>query len=575
MSDQNTIDEQAVLLAKWLDEHPGSPAPDGVDPQVIETIYAMRPDLAPAPSFSIDDILCDITAGPFADAGAEVVPLAPEPPTLGTPEPRAHQPGPAAEVVDLAAARRRRWAWIGSGVGAFAAAAMALVVAIPFLDSGIQQSELYQPSGKTAAEAPTAQPTRAEPIPELAEDARWREGAAAKDAVVSTDAAEARGPVPGAAIPGSVLDADTEPGDDAFDGDASGLPAQSQLELGGAAGAGGAGSMAGGQPSATTPSPDQPARRAREASEAASEEPAFGWFEDGSEARTPPMEESVAAADPAPLPSPSLSTTGGEAAPAGASLADFDLLSEDEDEETSGELRGGALTGEGLEQKARRDEQERQAEADDLLVDEADAGASAEYYDRSASAVESSSRGARSSSSRAAGRIRGRDRAMVGDLPTAAPAEPASPALAAEPEEPDALRAQSAPLDYRSDWYLADPSLDEPTRARIAASYAQAQAAVAAGDLTLAIAVLKQLMTLPQPRVVQDAAWRAAVLELQAGALPSATTTVQRGLSADGSPTVYRSRLLSLQGSLLEEQGRAAEAMDAYREADEANDARE
>ncbi len=56
------------LLAEWLDAHPGEPPPEGVDAEVVEAVYALRPDLAPAPRVTIDDILAGVTTGPFAQA---------------------------------------------------------------------------------------------------------------------------------------------------------------------------------------------------------------------------------------------------------------------------------------------------------------------------------------------------------------------------------------------------------------------------------------------------------------------------------------------------------------------------
>jgi hypothetical protein len=161
----------------------------------------------------------------------------------------------------------------------------------------------------------------------------------------------------------------------------------------------------------------------------------------------------------------------------------------------------------------------------------------------------------------------------------AMPAEPEAPAPAqAAASAPDAgvdaLRSQANPLDYRSDWYLRDPSLDAGTRAQIAAAYAKVQSAVVAADIAGAMAALGPLLASPHPAVVQDAAFRLATLQLQSGQLELAGATVRRGLTASGNPTVYRSRLLALQGSILEESGRPAEATESYREAVDDNETR-
>ena len=50
-------EDQAGSFGRWLDQTPGSPPPADVDPDVVEAIYALRPDLAPAPRLTADDIL--------------------------------------------------------------------------------------------------------------------------------------------------------------------------------------------------------------------------------------------------------------------------------------------------------------------------------------------------------------------------------------------------------------------------------------------------------------------------------------------------------------------------------------
>ncbi len=77
---------EAQALARWLEEHPGQAPPADVDPEVIEALYALRPDLAPAPDLRIEDILAAVESGPFHsgasarddDGAVEVVSLAEE-----------------------------------------------------------------------------------------------------------------------------------------------------------------------------------------------------------------------------------------------------------------------------------------------------------------------------------------------------------------------------------------------------------------------------------------------------------------------------------------------------------------
>jgi hypothetical protein len=58
--------EQASLLAQWLDQ---SRSEEGIDVEVQEAVLTLRPDLAPAPQLTIDDILDEVSEGPFLDGG--------------------------------------------------------------------------------------------------------------------------------------------------------------------------------------------------------------------------------------------------------------------------------------------------------------------------------------------------------------------------------------------------------------------------------------------------------------------------------------------------------------------------
>lgn len=107
-------DDQARLLAEWLESHPGEEPPAGLDPDVVETVYALRPDLAPAPRLDLDDLLGSVASGPLAAPG-EVLPF---------PEAAPHEP---AEVAPLSS--RRRWAAAGTMLAL--AAAVVLVVLAP------------------------------------------------------------------------------------------------------------------------------------------------------------------------------------------------------------------------------------------------------------------------------------------------------------------------------------------------------------------------------------------------------------------------------------------------------------
>lgn len=72
---------QAELLAAWLDG--GGPPPEGLDPDVVESAIALRPELAAPPSVTADEILASLTAGPLAgpppNASLTEAPETPEP----------------------------------------------------------------------------------------------------------------------------------------------------------------------------------------------------------------------------------------------------------------------------------------------------------------------------------------------------------------------------------------------------------------------------------------------------------------------------------------------------------------
>jgi len=171
-------DENSQALARWLDQPPGTEPPDDLDADVVEAIHAIRPDLAPAPRVSADEILGLVSAGPLApsqsEQGGDVVPF-----------PRAPEPEGSADhaTPDLPP----RWSslarWGGlSGVGiALAAAATLFMVAVPTLNNPSAppaQSEAM-PAGDELRAAPAAAgdaaPTAAdepadEPPAELAEE---------------------------------------------------------------------------------------------------------------------------------------------------------------------------------------------------------------------------------------------------------------------------------------------------------------------------------------------------------------------------------------------------------------------
>jgi len=599
MSDPTTIEEQAAQLAQWLDEHPGSAPPDGVDPDVLETIYALRPDLAPAPSFSIDDILGDITSGPFAEpAGAEIVPL-PAPVTTPEPEPvpELEPEHDAAAPIDLATERRRRRPWLWSGVGAVAAAAMALVVAIPHLDTGISDEALYaplqQPSPSAAPEPATI--AELEPEAEAEESAdRWESGAKKAEADELT----------AGLLEGALAEAQQEP--PLLDAVAGGGTTSTTTAAGPAAPGATAASetyyapaeIAGGELSEAKERKDElsrdgvaPARRASSGE----------YAQPQASPTIPELTERTLAADAgvstdAPAPPADLESLGGmgylsDPAPPPEALAqpveeseEFDMGSNagadygavagfDDFEDLADEDADGSWADMEIHEEERS--RERKKDQDDAgASDRRQRGAEEETLSYETASV---SRGGYRSPRLGAGRSGRASKARPATEQAYDAVEPAEPAPAPTPPsgstalDLDHLRAQANPLDYSASWYLSDPSIDEGTRARVAAAYGAVQSAVVEGDAGGSDATLESLLTSGNAKLVQDAAFRLATLQLQQGQRNTALATVNRGLAASASPTVFRSRLLALQGSILEEQGDVSGAIEAYQRAVDAN----
>lgn len=153
--------QQADLLQRWLASGARGEPPAGLDPDTVASIYALRPDLAPAPRLTVDDLLDGLTAGPFAtpepeaEGGGEVVPFpvpASRPPVV--------PPVAVADPLSPAPGSHRRW-WIGGGAGLLAAAAAALLVLSPHDAPTPQRAKVASAPEQTAPAdlpAPSAAP---------------------------------------------------------------------------------------------------------------------------------------------------------------------------------------------------------------------------------------------------------------------------------------------------------------------------------------------------------------------------------------------------------------------------------
>ena len=108
-----TTEDKSIALMGWLEANPGEPPPANVEPEVIEAVYALRPDLAPKPAVDIAMILDKIEEGPFAENNSR-------------------ESVREGDLVSLKIARKSRQTW--GRVGLLAAAAMVLVVVVPLKD---------------------------------------------------------------------------------------------------------------------------------------------------------------------------------------------------------------------------------------------------------------------------------------------------------------------------------------------------------------------------------------------------------------------------------------------------------
>lgn len=127
----STEETEARLLAEWLAAPPGTAPPEGLSASAVQAVYALRPDRAPAPRVTIDDVFSSVTTGPYAAAGRRGQARA----TAG------------AAPVDRAAGqrpnvRRRPW-WAAPAVGLALSAALAAIIVIPvaghYLSRGNEQ----------------------------------------------------------------------------------------------------------------------------------------------------------------------------------------------------------------------------------------------------------------------------------------------------------------------------------------------------------------------------------------------------------------------------------------------------
>ena len=143
-------EDQAELLRAWLDgdvDHP----PDGLDIDVIESIQALRPELAAPPSLTADDILAGLDLAPAAPAvdepGAEILAFPSAPAAASKPPTQPAVPQPERTSV---------WAMLGTA-GALGLLAAAAAVALVTLYTPASEDSLVamEMPSEEAADAPS------------------------------------------------------------------------------------------------------------------------------------------------------------------------------------------------------------------------------------------------------------------------------------------------------------------------------------------------------------------------------------------------------------------------------------
>lgn len=132
LTDVDAAAQAGAALHAWLNSPPGQPPPPTLDASVIEAATALRPDLAPPSRVTIDDVLAELSEGPLAESA---------PPT----------------PISLDAARKRRvpwWAWSGVGVAAMAATTLLFVAPIAHMASDAPSYKSAGPVTGVATRSP-------------------------------------------------------------------------------------------------------------------------------------------------------------------------------------------------------------------------------------------------------------------------------------------------------------------------------------------------------------------------------------------------------------------------------------
>jgi len=196
-----TPEEQAHALTRWLEEPEGTDPPAGLDQDVVESMYALRPERAPAARVTPDEILSMVSAGPLGSGSAQAAVPASAPAEVVA------FPPPSASSAPAKTSKRRWWRvanqWGGISAIVATAATLAFVASPMFLtfDKAEQapsaaaspapiEGEVRQSTRPAASPLAAEAPRRARSRPEVQEKASKPSYGAPTEAKLSEAEAE-------------------------------------------------------------------------------------------------------------------------------------------------------------------------------------------------------------------------------------------------------------------------------------------------------------------------------------------------------------------------------------------------
>ncbi|MEC9389197.1 MAG: hypothetical protein VX944_03915 [Myxococcota bacterium] len=137
----------ADALQRWLAAGPGTDPPPVLPVGVVETTYALRPEMAPSLGVSIDDVLAGVTKGPLASEAVDGEDgHAQGRATVGV--------APVDSIAQQALVSVRRKRWTGTAVGMTAMAAAVVLFVAPMTDEAIQGPDYFPDDAVAQADEP-------------------------------------------------------------------------------------------------------------------------------------------------------------------------------------------------------------------------------------------------------------------------------------------------------------------------------------------------------------------------------------------------------------------------------------